>query len=692
MQGKLRKLYMWVASLAAVVGIYFIINLISQREPIYFEKRTGRGDVNSIGEFGGEIGKIGEVGIADMKEALYSHRNKKGEVDREVGFKKLIRSIEEKWEVEKPFINFYREDLICYITADKGSFEVETVVKQPTPKDGSLNGNVVMHIVPLTAGDIEETFIYVDDIVFEGERSLATTAGPIKLVSEDIQLTGRGLEFVYNEQSGGLEYLKIIDVDRLILKVSSDVSLFGSDEGSSESSGAVTKRDEKNVKDEKVLSEKQEATLSANTGEIPEGGKLYKWVLSKNVVIDCPEQIIFADQVFINNILMKKGTKGQERDVVRGPDVNEGLVSDVVGVNETAVAEALGPNEPAEQLMEIVVSCEGGILVTAMDSNIMPPVVTADSTVTGGRGLAVYGDPNGRATLEARRIDYCALSNVALLRGRCLATMTMLKNERETERKYSLSAPRIRAELSEQKQRDSSALAGGFKHLQADGGGVVLAVRKLEQNKLLGFTKLSCVRFDYEAGRQLCWATGPGRIEVDNSKMTLQEIESVKKKEKEGADKFSLQKACYAIVENFDNLEYYLDTERIVAGSSDGNIYIGYMPVIDGQEGKVVKVNVGHIDAQLRETEKGRTELLALHASEGVTYEEEGKKNIWGEKKNIYLVGSDLFYDREESLITVWGDESWPCTLNGVSVDGIEYNLLTGRLKEARVLGPGIIW
>ncbi len=686
MKRDLRKLHIWLVSLAMVAVVYFIVNLINQREPIRIEGDSRTGDVNDYGKFEDEIGKIDDTGIIRVEGSTYQHRNERGEVDREIGFDKVIRKVEDRWELDRPFINFYRTDMSCYITADRGDFQIETVVDEPTPSDGSLEGNVVVHIVPKEASEIKESFIYLDDIVLDGERSMATSVGPIRLESEDVQLTGKGLEFVYNEESGGLEYLRIIEMERMVLKVSSKVSLFGPEEAVG-GSGSVAKTGEKEVSEQAKAADKQEQAAEPIEDKVAKGAKLYRWIFSKNVVIDCPEQIVFADQIFINNILTEEPEQPQTTEQGPGEDVNEGPASDVVDIKKNAVAKAAEANEPAEQLIDIVVSCEGGILVTPMDSNIVPEVVTSEASVTGGRGLARYGDVNDRAVLEAGRIDYSAITNEAVLRGDCLATM--LRDENGFRRKYSLWAPRIKAEMSQEGKRDSSALASGLKHLRADGGEVVIAVRKLEQDRLLGFTKLSCVSFDYETESQLCWATGPGQIEVDNSKMSRQEIEGISQR---GADRFSLQKPCYAIVQNFELLEYYLDTKQISADGGGESFYIGYMPVEDGIEGNVVRVNIGHLDAQLMETEDRRTELVSMHASKGITYEEQGETDRWGRHRGVHLVGSDLFYEREQSLITVWSDEDWPCTLNGVLVDGIKYNLRTGRLEKASVRGPGIIW
>ncbi len=685
MKRDLRKLHIWLVSLALVAAFYSVVNLIGRREPIRMEGNSTSGDVNNLGKFEGEIGKIDDLGIQGMEGARYQHRNIRGEVDREIGFDRIIRAVEERWELDKPFINFYRTDISCYITADRGDFEVETVINEPVPSDGALDGNVVIRIEPKEASEIKKSFIYLDDIVLDGERSMATSAGPVRLVSENVQLTGRGLEFVYNEESGGLEYLRIIELERMVLKVSSKVSLFGPEEEGG--SGAVVKVDEGQAVGQARIEDKQEQVSEPIEDKVPEGARLYKWIFSKNVVVDCPEQIAFADNIFINNIITKEPEQSQTAEQEKVEDVNEGPAPDVIDVNTSAVAQATEANEPAEQLMDIVVNCDGGILVTPMDSNIVPEVVTSEQSVTGGRGLARYGDVNDRAVLEAGRIDFCAITNEAVLRGNCRAMMT--RNENGFERKFSLWAPRIKTQMSKESKRDSSALVSGLEHLRADGGEVVIAVRKLEKEELLGFTKLSCFSFDYETASELCWATGPGQIEVDNSKMSRQEIESISQK---GADRFSLQKPCYALVQNFELLEYYLDTKQVSADGGGESFYIGYMPVKGGQEGNVVRANIGHMDAQLMETDDGRTELVSMHASKGITFEEQGQTDIWGRRKGAHLVGSDLFYERETSLITIWSNERWPCTLNGVAVDGIKYNLSTGRLEKAQVRGPGIIW
>jgi hypothetical protein len=71
---------------------------------------------------------------------------------------------------------------------------------------------------------------------------------------------------------------------------------------------------------------------------------------------------------------------------------------------------------------------------------------------------------------------------------------------------------------------------------------------------------------------------------------------------------------------------------------------------------------------------------LTLTALDGITFEDD---------KNQFI-GSNFFYDHAKSLMKVRGDRLQPCYLNGALVDGIEYNLKTGKAK-AQVVGPGTL-
>ena len=280
-----------------------------------------------------------------------------------------------------------------------------------------------------------------------------------------------------------------------------------------------------------------------------------------------------------------------------------------------------------------------------------------------------------------KEAKFLAALNQVVFEGDSLCTM--VQQDTDSQRKYTLSAPKLTVHLSSDKPEQSSESAIDVKHLTAGGGVANLAVVKTAGENLLGGIELKCSRFDYDPGRRLFLSTGPGVIKVDNSK-----ISEPKKKKKKKLGRFSLQRPCWAIVEDFDTLKYSLESNRVIADAQSQRIHIGYVPIIKGQYGQVVKATAGHIEALLYETADGRIELSTLSAAGGVTYEEEAKKTKWGKGKAVQFVGSEFFLDAKKSMLTAWGDEFQPCLLNGAAVDGIEYNSRTGRVKT-KIIAPG---
>ncbi|MHC4560027.1 MAG: hypothetical protein ACYS80_22285, partial [Planctomycetota bacterium] len=229
----------------------------------------------------------------------------------------------------------------------------------------------------------------------------------------------------------------------------------------------------------------------------------------------------------------------------------------------------------------------------------------------------------------------------------------------------------------------------GIKHLTATGGVVRLAtvktaraeptltgqVKDANAPESLGGMELKCSRIDYDPGRGLFVAAGPPAIiQIDNSKV------SASKKE---PGPLSLSRPCYAFLENFDTLKYFIQENRIVADAhSQETLWINYFPVIDGQsdEDAIVTAKAPHIEAFLSETATGQTELSTLTATGGIFFED----------KDNEFIGSELYYDHETAIVKVEGDESHPCYYNGALVVGIEFNLRT-RKVEAQIVAPGAL-
>jgi len=116
---------------------------------------------SNISELESKVGRIGDVGVGNVQKANFQTYNENQEVVREVGFERLLSKSRDIWETEKPFINIYRRNFICNITADTGTILVETAVGKTTPKDATFTSNVVVHIVPVGSGGVKESYIYL---------------------------------------------------------------------------------------------------------------------------------------------------------------------------------------------------------------------------------------------------------------------------------------------------------------------------------------------------------------------------------------------------------------------------------------------------------------------------------------------------------------------------------------------------
>ncbi|GAJ02207.1 unnamed protein product, partial [marine sediment metagenome] len=109
-------------------------------------------------------------------------------------------------------------------------------------------------------------------------------------------------------------------------------------------------------------------------------------------------------------------------------------------------------------------------------------------------------------------------------------------------------------------------------------------------------------------------------------------------------------------------------------------ILINYIPIVNGQYGQHAVATASHVEALLYQTADGQSELSTLTASGGITYEDDDNE----------FVGSELFYDHNEFIMKVKGDEFQPCYFNGALVDGIEYNVKTAE-GTVKIIAPGAL-
>ena len=699
MNSKLRKIVVWSISLAILIGVYLIYNYFSKTPKIVID--TGKRTIEISGDLDRNIGMFGDVGIGDVKVAEFITLGNNKKIDRKWGFAKLLHSTGNQWELEKPYMTIFRDDYKCFITAERGDVLLEQGVKSPSPKDATLTGDVIIHIQPEPGSEISQTTIYFDYLVYLSDRSLFTTAGPVRIVSEEAELTGKGMELIYNEQKGRLEFLRITHLDSFNLKRAASKSEKETAKSekpkvqSTEGIDTVSLQSQQSVAIEHtpaLNTQKQDVLASDQTARKKKPPVLYRCVFRKNVVMELSEQIVFADELFINNIEFGSAPAEEQEDTSH-TDITATPKNTTEKVSKKSITKSgstdtqksddnkVGPNTKSRRPENVIITCDGGIFITPMSipvSEIDWEELAQEDTVTNGRIVREIDDIADKATFVSRKVSYDTISEDVIMEGnsRCAT----IEDHNGIRQEYRLSAPVIAASTTNDKKEQSSGPVPGIEHLTASGGTVQLDTSKRKDGQLLGFVKLKCTQFDYDKSRQLFFATGPGNISVDNSKIIVPVT-------KAKTEKFSLQKPCYAIIQNFETLTYSLATKQVIADADSQSIYIGYLPIVQGQDSQPIKMTANRIVGNLIETTDGRTELTTLSATGGVTYDEKARKK----SRNIYFSGSDLFYDRGKSLITVWGDEYQPCLLNGAIVDAIKYDLKTGRTAKAKLVGPGIL-
>lgn len=721
----MRKFVIGFISLAVVLVIYLLYSRLNKTPPI--DTGAGAGFIDTVADrnVGGldseKVGMLGDVGVSTVQKSYYFFLNKNQEVERELGFEELLHKVRDIWEIEKPYMNIYRRNFKCYITADKGSVQFETAVGRSTPKDATFTGNVVIHILPESSGNIKESHIYLDDIIFLSENSQLSTANSVKFVSEDTQILGTGLEFVYDDELERLEYLRIIDLESLHTKTSQTGFLPSSKRQTDKSADtygqAKTQQPDKPV----VAVDKGETQTAGVRLKVEQGeGEYYKCVFSKNVLIDSPEQLVFAhDEISINDIFWSKASSSQsdEADADAGTTEQDRQSPGEANANNVAAVRKNEPNESHQQFEDIVITCDGGFVVMPMASAKTDEPGPNASIITGTERPKELEDANDRTTFVTRKIDYSASTddtvavgaselkfytndliqtepnqttmpvkvtsqkllrfmptlNRVIFEGDCVCEM-LRDDPNGLRRRYVVSGQRFTVDLLPDKYKKSSDSVRQVKHFTADGGVVKLATVKTTDEKVLGGLELKCLKFEYDTARQSFLATGPGVIKLYNSNIPEPNSQS---------DRFSLNKPCLAIIENFQTLKFLFQTNQLEADAgSQGLLNVNYFPIVNGQVryDRQATVTTPHVQANLIETAEGEFILSALSATGGITYKGKDKE----------FDGGRLFYDAGKSIVTVHGDELQPCHFDGVPVDAIEWDLDTNEIKFD-ISGPGIL-
>ncbi|MHC4476068.1 MAG: hypothetical protein ACYTEL_10505 [Planctomycetota bacterium] len=734
MASHVRRLLVGLVCLGAVLAVFVFYNRFSKTVPI--DTGVGSEFGRAVEDFNSEIGTIGQVGVAKAERARYeTYDPNTGQLEQIFGFDRLLEAQDNEWQLDKPRIDIFRSRFNCRVTAETGLVQIEEGPTGPKPIAGKLTGNVVVRIVPTGSGKVKESFIYLDDMVFVSERSQLSTAGPVKFVSEDVRILGTGLELVYDGEAERLEYLRLVDLKWMRAK-SARTNLLGPAKAEKEVASSLAGPTETKAPSPAPAVSQTVREPKIPTTPDPKPAKQkppvwYRSVFMRNVVVDTPKELIVAeDRISINDILWQDTSNETAAKIDKDKPTSEKAAQetvDVVGVKprqadanraKTPVSAPYHedrPAKPAQEQFDIEVTCDNGFVMMAVDCYLS----LDDLSGPGGRDSAptdkasVAAERAGdRTTLTAKEIDHSAKteetvvtgplkltfypndvtipgsnetaagtvpvtvtaarearflpdSNQVIFNGDCVCTMQ--RDDPNGRQTHKLSAPTLTVDLLEQdRQQQSVARSRDIKHLTAAGGTVRLTSEKTVQEARLSAVELECRQFDFYGVEQMFLATGPGVIEIDNSNVPDPNSQP---------DPFSFRKRSYAMVEDFDTLQFFMDSGRFVADGKTHQVRLGYIPLIEDKPGAPVRASAGHIEGLLAETTDDEYELSTLDATGGVTYEDKDKK----------FEGDTLAYDAGKSLVTVSGD----CYFNDVPVDAIEWDPQTDKIIF-QVTGIGV--
>jgi hypothetical protein len=686
-----RKIVVGVVALGVLLGVFVLYTRVSET-PALTDARELLPDVVDDANVPAddEVGMIAGVGIGRVEQTQFLHTNEQNRVDREFGFEELLHRQGDQWEITRPYMKLFLPQFRCDVTADRGKVQLQTAFGQPVPSDADFSGNVVIHILPSEPNNPWECFIHLDNVEFLAEKSLFSTLGPVRFLSRNAQLTGKGMELLYDQASSRLDLFRIFHLDRLRLRSSafgSVAHIASPPQDSGKSAGPSAAKPGQPVAD-------------PNTGN-----GCYQCVFRGNVMIHTPDRTVVArDLLAIHNIRWAGAEASGRKDSQPNPSgppafsKHEAL--------DTSPSAHLALDSIPDDFFDVGVTCDGGFAITpagatsksvdpgktasvessgvAAQEAVIPPErqhatarridfdsSTTSTTLGGPVEMMFLVDPNAPTagqtdgaplpmTVTAQEsIRFLAASKQVLLEGGC--TVTLHKSEPNLRYEYTLTAPRLTLDLVTDPNRAGEA-AVSVRRMVAAGGPVALRILKRGPDKLLGWTKLDASELEYTTDPREFTAIGPGVVTIHNAEAVGAPADP---------NQISLRQPCYAFLSHFDVLKYSAATSRVVADDASQQLLLDYFPLTDGKYGRHIQMVAGHIEGSLKEAAPGRMDLASLTASQGIDYEDE----------RSHFIGSTLFYDNGTSLVTVKGDNVLPCYLNGALVDEIEINLKTGRIK-----------
>ena len=306
-------------------------------------------------------------------------------MDRDFGFEQLLHQQGNQWEITNPYMKLFFPTFQCVVTANRGKVQVETAFSRPMASDALFSGNVVIHIVPIRA-ERRPGVLYPP-------RRCGVSGGPVAVFLRGgcsfslppVQLTGTGMELIYDETRSRLELFRIFTLDSLRLR--------------SREMGSVADLTPRQRPGSATPSQDAVAGQTpAAAGAVTPPDDRYQCIFHKNVAITMPDRVVAArDELAIDNILWSGSRK---TDALTKPavDPNDPNAAPYPGPNalDTTVSSHSTISSIPPEYFDTVVTCDGGFEVTPMGSRV---TVAARRELSEARGQAT----EDRKTKAGRR-------------------------------------------------------------------------------------------------------------------------------------------------------------------------------------------------------------------------------------------------------------------------------------------------
>lgn len=736
-----RKVKIWLISTCAVLGIFILYEIFGSTKSIKVAKTDYQTSTDAnLYSADANSGQIGPARVEYVEQARFETINPKTRrLERVIGFEKVLHKSGDQWELDKPFMKVYQENMRCDINADTGFVELENLEgSKPAPKQAVLKGNVVVRIYG--QGRRSDSFIYLNEVAFDDDRSMLWSKDDVNFVSVEANLLGKGLEIVYNGSAGRLEFLKIKKIYHLNIFEQSDelptlsqntVQTAPAEQNGASADVNISAAGDNSAAADSQMSEnmqkqerKEDKLFSADDD--------YRCIFRDNVRIEYKEEVILAEEVSISNLRSSQNKSKKNQDGNRNQNNTEAVKSDsatliahqsatdnlsiknaVSDKTENKIKNSSPAKTAGKDNVIATLRCDGPMIIRPMDAKEYEDWKPKKFRAFKDLDKKIRQWLGDRNVLIAEAVDYNAFGDLALAKGRVeLVFYPEVKGQTGKQKipfvisaadGAEFSVPKMQAVFNQNvrgvfvKQESGydeentfygRQLVADFAKKQ-DSTDVMassdishIAITgpgvRLESMRTAGQTKLSHIRLKSE------------RIDYDGitkdvvavGKGKVEYSNLVKIPERMSSNQEKLSKPCYALVEGFTKLVWDTNQMHIRATSEQtAGIHIGYLPIEDNGYGPRTSIDTRQIDVDYTES-AGKTRLSKLIANGGIVYQE---------KDGNEFAGKELIYNPAEEYMTVHGSDEMPCMLNGILVKGIEYNVATGQASPVESVGVGIM-